>query len=131
VLEHATALEDAIEVALPRWVARVAPGVDPAPIVAAVMPPLRALLAADIDEQTTTPLAIIRDVAVPLLTSSLRAAGVDPDGVERDEFARTHFPDDVYGLTPSSWADVDESLVSPGIAWGAAKAFVHKQRRSA
>ena len=96
------------------------------------MPPVRTLLAADIDEQTTTPLAIVRDLAVPLLTSALRAAGAVPaDARTRDEFARTRFPDDVYGLTPSSWADIDESLVSPGIAWGAAKAFVHKQRRSA
>lgn len=131
VLEHATALADAIETALPRWVRRVAPGVDPAPIVAEVMPRMRELLAADIDEQATTPLAIIREVAVPLLTSSLRAAGVEVPSAARDEFVAARFPDDVYGLTPSSWADIDESLVSPGIAWGAAKAFVHKQRRSA
>lgn len=131
VLEHATALADAIETALPRWMGRVAPGIDPAPIVAEVMPRVRSLLAADIDEQTTTPIAVVRDVAVPMLTSALRAAGTPASEVERDEFARTRFPDDVYGLTPSSWADIDESLVSPGIAWGAAKAFVHKQRRSA
>lgn len=132
VLEHATALADAIEAALPRWMGRVAPGIDPAPIVAEVMPRVRALLAADIDEQTTTPLAVVRDVAVPMLTAALRAAGAAaPPAADRDEFARTRFPDDVYGLTPSSWADIDESLVSPGIAWGAAKAFVHKQRRSA
>lgn len=95
------------------------------------MPAVRELLAQDIDEQRSTPLAVVRDVAVPLLTSALRTGGAAVPVGDRDEFAVRHFPDDVYGLTPSSWADIDESLVSPGIAWGAAKAFVHKQRRSA
>lgn len=130
-MEHASALADAIESALPRWVRRVASGVDPAPVVAAVMPQVRALLAADIDDQRTTPLAVIRDVAVPLLTSALRDAGVPaPAEGRRDPFVAERFPDDVYGLTPSSWADIDESLLEPGIAWGAAKAFTHKQRRT-
>ncbi|HVM07350.1 MAG TPA: hypothetical protein VM345_02715 [Acidimicrobiales bacterium] len=131
MLEHATALADAIEVALPRWIGRVAPGVDPAPIVADVMPRVRSLLAADIDEQTTTPLALLRDLVVPRLTAALAAAGVPPLAAsDRDEFARSRFPADVYGLTPSSWADIDESLTGPGIGWGAAKAFVHKTRHS-
>ena len=127
--EHATALGDALEAALPRWIERVASGVDPAPVVAAVMPTVRTLLAADIDEQRTTPLAVVRDIAVPMLTASLASMGRAPlgDG-ERDPFAVDRFPDDVYGLTPSSWADIDDSLTEPGIAWGAAKAFVHRQR---
>lgn len=129
--EHANALAEAIEAALPVWIGRVAPGVDPAPIVAAVMAEVRALLAADIDDQRTTPLAVIREVAVPMLTSALHAAGTRDPVAHRDEFAVSRFPDDVYGLTPSSWADIDESLVEPGIVWGAAKAFVHNQRRSA
>jgi hypothetical protein len=128
VLEHATALAEAIEEALPRWIGRVAPGVDPAPIVGDVMPEVRALLDADIDEQATTPLALLRDLVVPRLTAALRSQGAPP--VERDDFARSRFPDDVYGLTPSSWADIDDSLMGPGIAWGAAKAFVHKTRHS-
>jgi hypothetical protein len=126
VQEHATALADALEGALPRWVARVAPGADAAAVVSAVMHDVRALLVLDIDEQRTTPLAIVRDVAVPLLTDALRERGVVP--VERDDFARERFPHDVYGLAPAGWADIDDALVEPGIAWGAAKAFTHKQR---
>ena len=126
MLEHATALADALERVLPRWIGRVAPGVDPAPIVGAVMPEIRALLASDIDEQRTTPLALVRDRAVPLLTAALAEAGAL--AVDRDDFTRSRFPHDVYGLTPSSWADIDESLTEPGIAWGAAKAFTHRQR---
>ena len=130
VEEHATALAEAMETALPRWIVRVAPEVEAGAVVAAVMDEVRRLLASDIDDQTTTPLAIVRDVAVPMLTAALRAAGVPPRA-QRDDFSRQHFPDDVYGLSPSSWADIDESLTSPGIAWGAAKAWTHKQRRSA
>ena len=47
----------------------------------------------------------------------------------RDQFANSSFPDDVYGLVPATWADVDPSLHEIGITWGAAKAFVHKARR--
>ena len=48
--------------------------------------------------------------------------------VERDDFAREAFPDDDYDLTPASFADVDPSLFEPGVAWGAAKAWTHRQR---
>jgi hypothetical protein len=56
----------------------------------------------------------------------LHDAGVP--AVERDDFARSRFPDDDYDLTPATWADVDPSIAALGIAWGAAKAFIHKQR---
>ena len=134
--EHATAaaLADAIEAVLPRWIERcvlsrggsaaaTASAVSDA--VAEVVPEMRALLAADVDAQWTTPLALLRG-AVRYPTAVLRAEGVGV--VERDDFSRDRFPDDVYGLTPSSWADVDEALVEVGVAWGAAKAFVHKAR---
>lgn len=86
---------------------------------------VRALLEADIDAQTTTPLALLRR-AVRYPTEVLAAAGV-PE-VRRDEFAEEAFPDDVYDLTPASFADIDPSLAEPGLAWGAAKAWVHKRR---
>jgi hypothetical protein len=38
------------------------------------------------------------------------------------------FPDDDYGLTPASFADIDPALAEPGLAWGAAKAWVHRRR---
>ena len=36
--------------------------------------------------------------------------------------------DDVYGLAPASFADVDQSLYEPGLEWGAAKAHAHLTR---
>jgi len=89
-------------------------------------PEVRALLMADIDEQTTTPLSLLR-AAVRYPTEVLAAAGVAP--VERDEFARRAFPADIYALAPANFADVDEQLAEPGLVWGAAKAHVHLTRR--
>lgn len=122
-------LLDALRAALPRWVDRVAPGVDAAPILSAVLPEVEALLALDIDEQRTTPLAVVRDVAVPLLTAALASARRPlVDAASRDPFLAERFPDDVYGIAPAGWADIDESLVGPGIAWGATKAHLHRVR---
>ncbi|HEX2272900.1 MAG TPA: hypothetical protein VHG90_03390 [Acidimicrobiales bacterium] len=141
--EHATALADAIEAALPGWVersvARTAEGyfgqVDPHVMAAAVEagrrarddvgPRVRALLEADIDDQRTTPLSLLRG-AVRYPTGVLRDAGVPP--VERDKIQTRLFPDDVYDLAPATFADVHPSLAEVGLAWGAAKAFVHLQR---
>jgi hypothetical protein len=87
---------------------------------------LRALLAVDVDAQTSNPMAVLR-AAVRYPTEVLRAAGVAV--VPRDEFAERTFPDDVYDLTPASFADVDPSLHEPGLRWGAAKAYAHLHRR--
>ena len=57
----------------------------------------------------------------------LRAAGASP--VPRDDFDVRNFPDDVYGLSPATFADVDPALHEPGLVWGAAKAHVHLARR--
>jgi hypothetical protein len=57
----------------------------------------------------------------------LRAAGVPP--IVRDEFDERAFPDDVYGLIPAAFADIDASLYEPGLVWGAAKAHAHLVRR--
>jgi hypothetical protein len=86
---------------------------------------VEALLAQDIDEQRTNPLAVLRE-AVVYPTEVLRHAGVPP--VERDRFSEERFPGDIYDLTPASFADIDPSLFEPGIAWGAAKAWEHKRR---
>jgi hypothetical protein len=142
--EYASALADGIEAALPGWVedsvtrlmmawtGAVSPDVRAAAVEAGrraqdeVGPRIRALLAADIDEQRTTPLAILRADAVRYPTEVLRAAGV-PE-VKRDPFAEKVFPDDVYNLVPASFTDLDPQLGDVGIAWGAAKAFQHKRR---
>lgn len=92
---------------------------------AEVMPALRALLAADIDEQATTPLSIVRH-AVAHPTGVLRRAGVPP--VTRDDDQRRRFPEDDYDLTPATFAELGETVAEAGIAWGAAKAFMHRQR---
>jgi hypothetical protein len=89
---------------------------------------VHALLALDIDEQRTGPLALVRQ-AVPYPTGVLRAAGVPP--VERDEFAARQFPDDVYDLAPVSFGELDPDLQETGLVWGAAKAHVHLSRRRA
>jgi hypothetical protein len=93
-----------------------------------VGPRMRALLGADIDEQAANPLQLLR-AATRHAHAVLEQLGV-PE-VARDEFARRSFPDDRYDLMPATWGDVDASLHEAGIAWGAAKAFVHKARRRA
>jgi hypothetical protein len=142
----AAALADAVDATLPGWVVgcveRVmvawqgeVPSEVRAAAVAAgerardeVVPRLRALLATDVDDQRDNPLALLRG-AVRYPSEVLRRAGVPP--VVRDEFAERAFPDDVYGLTAASFADVDPSLHERGLLWGAAKAHVVLARRRA
>lgn len=143
---HAAVLADGIEAAIGPWVercvtttieargglvtgvvrerARVA-GVEATETVA---PRVRALLALDIDQQRTGPLALVR-AAVPFPTAVLVGAGVTPP--DRDAQAVALFPDDVYDLSPASFADLDPVLQEPGLVWGAAKAHVHLARRRA
>jgi hypothetical protein len=141
--DYAGALADGIEAALPGWVVGCVERIMRA--WAGEMPPnvagaaaaagrkaqletgavIRALLEADIGAQRSTPLTLLRQ-AVRYPTEVLREAGVPP--VERDLFAVKAFPDDDYGLSPASWADVDPALTGLGLTWGAAKAFEHKRR---
>ena len=139
--ELAEGLADGIVAALPDWVARciaarsVGVTVDDAVVAAAgrraaadVGPRVRRLLAADIAEQRTGPLALVRH-AVAYPASVLSAAGVAP--VERDADAVRLFPDDAYDLSPASFAELHPDLRSPGLEWGAAKAHVHRRRHGA
>lgn len=141
---YALTLAEGIEAALGPWVERCVLGTIEAAgglvtgrirseardaaarATATVVPRVRALLALDIDEQRTGPLALVRG-AVVFPTEVLRASGVAP--VDRDSTAQAMFPDDDYDLTPASFADLDPSLGEAGIAWGAAKAHVHLARR--
>jgi hypothetical protein len=141
--DYAAALADGIEAALPTWVVRSVVtlftawhgSIDPEVLLAAETAgqaarteagsAIRALLESDIDAQTTTPLALLRG-AVRYPTAVLAAAGV-PE-VERDPFAEATFPQDVYDLSPASFADIDPALGEVGLVWGAAKAFTHKRR---
>ena len=136
----ATALADAVEAALPAWVERCvasrAPLLDAGLRTAAAEAGRRAageiggevreLLCADVDEQRANPLALLRR-AVRYPTDVLRSAAVPP--VPRDDFAERAFPDDVYDLSPATWADIDPGLQERGIVWGAAKAHVVLARR--
>jgi len=139
--ELAEGLAEGIVAALPDWVARciaarsVGVTVDDAVVAAAgrraaadVGPRVRRLLAADIDEQRTGPLALVRH-AVAYPASVLSAAGVAP--VERDADAVRLFPDDAYDLSPASFAELHPDLRGPGLEWGAAKAHVHRRRHGA
>lgn len=87
---------------------------------------VRALVAADIDDQRTTPLSILR-AGARYPAAVLRAAGVPP--VDRDATRGRLFPDDLYDLAPATFADVDPRLTEPGLRWGAAKALAHLRRR--
>lgn len=137
-------LADAVEEALPRWVEREVERIVVAytgsppddevraraaeagrEAVATIGPVLRRLVAADVDEQWTNPLTLVRE-AVAYPTAVLRRAGVP--GVVRSEYDEAHFPDDEYGLTPMRFADVDPGLADLGFAWGAHKAMAHKAR---
>ena len=141
---YAVALADGIEAAIGPWVERSVVATIEASgglvtgsmrlraraagdeATAAIAPRVRALLALDIDEQRTGPLALLRE-AVVFPTIVLSEAGIEP--AERDAQAIALFPDDVYDLAPASFADLDPALADAGIAWGAAKAHVHLARR--
>jgi hypothetical protein len=141
---YAATLADAVEAAIPGWVERSArrvldgQGIAVDGDVAADLARagaqardegaarVRRLLATDVDEQAANPLAVLRSL-VRFPTAVLRAAGARP--VPRDEFSERSFPDDVYDLSPATFADVDPALHEPGLVWGAAKAHVHLARR--
>jgi hypothetical protein len=89
---------------------------------------VRELLSTDPDDQRGSPLALLRS-ATRFATEVLHQLGVSP--VERDEFSVAAFAEDVYDLSPASFADVDPALHEPGLMWGAAKAHIHLARRRA
>jgi hypothetical protein len=142
----AAELADRVEAMVPGWIERlvldrvrdwsghVSAEVAAEAVVAAeearrdVVPRMRALLLADIDEQAGNPLEVLRR-GTSHAHDALDRIGVP--GVVRDDFARRSFPGDTYDLVPATWSDVDPSLHELGLTWGAAKAFVHKARRRA
>ncbi|MEM7285571.1 MAG: hypothetical protein AAF480_04395 [Actinomycetota bacterium] len=84
------------------------------------------LLRTDIDRQRTTPLSVLRDAA-RFPVEVLHAAGARE--VHRIDVDRWAFPNDPFGVTPASLADMGPQVHEAGIAWGAAKAHVHLRRR--
>jgi len=83
-------------------------------------------LSKDVDEQRVNPLQVLRN-AVVFPTRVLLEFGVPP--TVRDEMDARMMPDDVFGLSPAHWNDIHESLLEPGVIWGAAKAHKVLQRR--
>lgn len=85
------------------------------------------VIRADVDAGAGSPLDVIRRGLGPV-NELVTSHGVPP--AARDEFdARLH-PDDVHGFAPASFADIDPSLQDLGVAWGAARAYVHLRRRA-
>jgi len=93
-----------------------------------VLARLQATLRVDVDAQRVNPLQTLRD-AVRFPTRVLWDAGVAAK--VRDEYDEKINPEDIYGIGPAHWTDIDESLTEPGIVWGAAKASTVLQRRRA
>ena len=94
--------------------------------VSQLLADLADLVGTDVDDQRTNPLSLFRR-AVTGPTEFLLRIGARPPAPDR--FAADHFPDDVFGLGPASWADVDAALHEPGITWGAWKAMTVLRRR--
>ncbi len=93
---------------------------------AEVVPRLRLLLAADVEAPGAGPRAT-RRAGVRSPPGVLLVAGATP--VARDDFEVHAFPEDLFGLSPAAFGEVDERLTDPGLRWGAAKAYVHLARR--
>jgi hypothetical protein len=141
---YAQTLADGVEAAVPAWVERCVERIllayrgriEPDERAAAVRagegareelaPRVRQALLADVDAPAASPLSVVRG-AVRFPTEVLRGAGVPP--VVRDEFAERQFPEDLYDLSPASFADLDPGLQDPALRWGAARAHVHLARR--
>lgn len=134
--ERGVRLADAVAAGLPGWVERSlrqrAPDVPDevvtavtAEVEAEVLPPLRALLARDVDDQRESPLAVVRRAAATV-GGALDALGVPR--ADRDDHQRALFPDDDHDLVPASFADLSADAGRAGIEWGASKAFVHRRR---
>lgn len=87
---------------------------------------LRELFETDVLSQRSNPLQILRGAVGPLTTELVRM-GARP--VDRDEFQRRSFPDDVFGLCPAAWVDIEPTLNEVGLEWGAWKAAAVMHRR--
>jgi hypothetical protein len=90
-------------------------------------PRLAELLAADVDQQRGTPLALVRAQVGPL-TDVLRSAGVGQPA--RDDVDAAMAPDDVFGVAPRTFAELGEAVHDAGIRWGVTKAFAHRARHA-
>jgi hypothetical protein len=87
---------------------------------------LRDLFARDVEQQSRTPLEIVRS-AYREPTAVLAAVGVAP--VVRDEFDERAWPDDRYGLVVHDLGDLGDAELAPlQMVWGLAKAKLLRAR---
>ena len=87
---------------------------------------LTELALGDVDAPMSGPLERIRQAMGPV-HAALDGAGAPRPS--RDRLDSQMRPDDIYGLGPYTFLDLGESVHEAGITWGAAKAYVHTQRR--
>ncbi len=140
--EHTASLRDAMVQLVPEWAAKTVIARSPDPSSAAsrdaadrvrslaqteTVTELIRLLDSDIDDQWASPLEVVRSL-VPALTAELEH--LDAPAVPRDPRSIELMAEDVYALTPATFADIDSSLHHLGLAWGAAKAHVHLRRHA-
>ena len=130
-------LTAAVEVAFPAWMLRrvvaLRPDLEAAAVAAAatatadLVTNLRELLAADVDEQRSTPMQLVRR-ATAAATGLLADAATPP--VHRDPWSVEADPEDRYDLRIASWEELGPEVADAGLVWGAAKAHAHLRRRA-
>ena len=138
--QHTATLRDALAEKVPQWAATVVQALTPEPdspesdeavervrttAETETVPELTRLLDTDIDAQWCSPLDVVRTL-VPVLTDTLDQLGAAAR--PRDARSQELMPDDIYAITPATFADIHPSLHEPGLGWGAAKAHVHLRR---
>jgi len=84
------------------------------------------LIHADVDAALSGPLERLRQ-ATEALSPVLTDLAVPAPA--RDPFDQKHRPNDRYALGPFAFADLGPDVQEAGMAWGAAKAFIHRARR--
>ena len=95
-------------------------------VMADVTARLDRLVAAPVTDPHSGPLECIRQSLGPV-TALLRELGVEPP--DRDPFDERARPADRYALGPMSFAELSPAVHEAGIAWGAAKAYLHRSTR--
>ena len=87
------------------------------------------LLAQDVDEQRSNPLAVVRRAVAPSHRRAPRRRR--PAGRARRRTPSGCSPTTTTTSRPAAFADLDPSVHEPGLVWGAAKAHVILRRRRA
>lgn len=88
---------------------------------------IKTLVQADIDDARSGPLEQMRN-ALTALGPILDSHGFERP--QRDPVDTEMRPTDIHSLGPMSFLDLGTEVHEAGIAWGAAKAYLHRQRRS-